>query len=218
MMPSAQLEQLKQMAAAAAKERAAKEEEMAMKEEESDEQGDENEQPAGCMDDSPRSTSKPTTKPPDALLGGTLLLAHLGFEQRWHHLRAVIYPAGAQLAYLFGFQHERVHQGATVPSNLDNQVDHLCTLVLNIMDRQGYESFSEALHHAVSSLHRHMLRNYGRWLRHVGLAHSADGRKAGDKMHTCSGALSQNRTWAFLGPWEFMRVEEEQVGTHRDPT
>ena len=37
------------------------------------------------------------------------------------------------------------------------------------------------MHHAVSSLHRHLLRNYGRWLRHVGLADNGVGLTATGK-------------------------------------
>ena len=133
----------------------------------------------------------------------------LPIQQRWAHLRSVVYPIAAQLCNLFGFQHERIHLGKVVPSNLDNQVDHLCKLVLNIMDRQGYDSFTESLYHAVSSLHRHLLRNYGRWLRHVGLASDAKSTDAKNK-HSSYGVLSQNRTWACLGPFEFLTVEEEQ--------
>jgi hypothetical protein len=97
----------------------------------------------------------------------------MSLEQRWTALRAYIYPVAARIAHLFGFQKEHTHRGHTVPSNLDNEVDHVCKLVLNLMGRQGSLAvvcsalgpkvvcsglqgslaWSKALQHAVSTLH-----------------------------------------------------------------
>ena len=147
-----------------------------------------------------------------ALVPASLVLSELSFAQRWTRVRDYVYPVAAQLAHLFGFQHERIHRGSLVPSSLDNQVDHLSKMVLNIMDRQGYNNYREAMHHAISSLHKHLLRNYGRWLRHVRLADNgrSAGSAKGKTAHSAYGSLSQNRTWAYLGPWEFLTIEEEQ--------
>ena len=146
---------------------------------------------------------------PEGALSATVEMPQLSFEQRWTMLRAYVYPVAAQITHLFGFQRERLHRGHVVPSNLDNQVDHVCKLVLNLMDRQGYDNWSEALHHAITTLHKHLLRNYGRWLRHTGLAETGKAEH-GKKSHSSFGSLAQNRTWAFLGPWEFLTIEEEQ--------
>ena len=39
-------------------------------------------------------------------------------------MRSATSTPSTQLAHLFDFQHERIHNGHTVPPNLDNQVDH----------------------------------------------------------------------------------------------
>jgi hypothetical protein len=64
--------------------------------------------------------------------------------------------------------------------------------------------------HAISTFHEQLLHNYGRWVRHVGLAELGWPKGQGKKMHESFGSLAQSRTWAFLGPWEFMTVEEEE--------
>ena len=64
--------------------------------------------------------------------------------------------------------------------------------------------------HAISTFREQLLHNYGRWVRHVGLAELGWPKGQGKKMHESFGSLAQSRTWAFLGPWEFMTVEEEE--------
>ena len=154
------------------------------------------------------------------------VLSHL--ESRKRMLRGRVYPVANELTALFGFQSEQVDNFTvegqelpkTVPSNLDNQVDHICSLLQNIMDRQGYSSFPDALNHAVATLHMQLFDNYGRWLRHLHLDEGDTKPRPGSgqldlahasKAHTTFGSLSQSNTWAFVGPWEFDTIEQEQA-------
>ena len=148
------------------------------------------------------------------------------YDSQLRKLRFVIYPTAARLTHLFGFQREALDKfvcpraaGEAVPSNLDNQVDHMIMLLFNEMTRHPGETYTEVLHHAVSKIHHQIFANYARWLSHVGLetqaataaSDSKFGKKAGRSLsgHTNFGALSQSDTWMFLGPWEFLTIEEE---------
>eukprot|EP00966_Prymnesium_polylepis_P027672 639598-Prymnesium_polylepis.1 len=101
-----------------------------------------------------------------------------------------------------------------VPSSLDNVADHLVGLLQNLIDRQGYDSFTKGLYHAVSTLHRRLFDNYGRWLRHLKLDGSLqleDHLTHASSAHVQFGSLSQSNTWAFIGPWEFDTIEQERA-------
>ena len=96
---------------------------------------------------------------------------------------------------------------------MTRQVDHVVALLQNVMDRQGYDSFTRALYQSVATLHLQLFDNYGKWLHHLRL----DGSSHEDHLthksttHVRFGSLSQSNTWAFIGPWEFDTIEQERA-------
>ena len=50
-------------------------------------------------------------------------------------IRNAVYPVAVHLCRLFGFQMEHTHAGEAVPSSMDNEVDHVSSLLKNTMDR-----------------------------------------------------------------------------------
>jgi hypothetical protein len=97
-------------------------------------------------------------------------------------VREILVPIGQVFAETFGFQTYQQDAALTgtperVPSNLDNQIDHLVALLSQRLDRQvgagaiGAEPdvFAPALERAVRELHEAMLGSYMDWVRHVQL-------------------------------------------------
>ena len=74
-------------------------------------------------------------------------------------VRDTVWPIGVHLATLFGFQAAQPASTApdapAVPSNLDNQVDHLSKLIKNTMDRDEHHGtgYLSAFQAAVGAVH-----------------------------------------------------------------
>jgi len=92
-------------------------------------------------------------------------------------VRDTVYPIGVHLATLFGFQMTQAASPApsaadastaataadahSVPSSLDNQVDHLSKLIKNTMDRlDSRTGYLPAFQAAVGHVHGQVLGNY----------------------------------------------------------
>ncbi len=137
-------------------------------------------------------------------------------------VRNTVRPIGVHLATLFGFQMEQPATGSdpgadAVPSNLDNQVDHLSKLIKNTMDRlDARTGYLPAFQAAVGEVHGQVLGNYTRWVEHVGLsgAHAAivpdptESYGPGD-VFTTIGSLTASK-WDTTGLFAFATAEEEQ--------
>ena len=91
-------------------------------------------------------------------------------------LRSLLEPIGQMCAEVFGFQTAQLDSSGgapiQVPSNVDNQIDHLVALLSQRLDRQEEcgelhrqpDAFGPALERAASELHEAMLGSYLRWV------------------------------------------------------
>ena len=90
-------------------------------------------------------------------------------------IRNAVYPVAVHLCRLFGFQMEHTHAGEAVPSSMDNQVDHVSSLLKNTMDRNKGDNkgYRTAIQQAVGVLHQQTFSNYTRWAETLGLREQA---------------------------------------------
>ena len=142
-------------------------------------------------------------------------------------VRDTVYPIGVHLATLFGFQMTQpaspspsaadastaatAADAHSVPSSLDNQVDHLSKLIKNTMDRlDSRTGYLPAFQAAVGQVHGQVLGNYTRWSEHVGLsgAHLPAAIPLGG-LFTTIGSLTASK-WDTTGLFAFATAEEEQ--------
>jgi uncharacterized membrane protein len=137
-------------------------------------------------------------------------------------IRNAVYPVAVHLCRLFGFQMEHTHAGEAVPSSMDNQVDHVSSLLKNTMDRNKGDNkgYRTAIQQAVGVLHQQTFSNYTRWAETLGLreqgAASAKIMGDNDKFEKKSsssqatvGSLTAN-SWDSTGLFQFSSAEEEQ--------
>ena len=95
-------------------------------------------------------------------------------------LHEYVMPVAAHLARIFGFQTAQLKQRGVsleeVPSNVACQVDNLCSLLVNRMQRARLQGMDSAFHVAVHELHDKIFANYRHWRAHLGLpAEDRDG-------------------------------------------
>ena len=88
-------------------------------------------------------------------------------------LHEYVMPVGAHLARIFGFQTAQLKQRGVsleeVPSNVACQVDNVCSLLVNRMQRARLQGMDSAFHAAVHELHDKIFGNYRHWRGHLGL-------------------------------------------------
>ena len=132
-------------------------------------------------------------------------------------VRRVLEPIARMCAESFGFQvsqPDSLSKAGSVPSNMDNQIDHLVALLGQRLDRQleGGQlpgAFFAAFQHAVADLHETLLGRYMLWVEHVALRDKTIVRKTqvtvgsfgftspagfgidspGDSMAVCNGCI-----------------------------
>ena len=124
----------------------------------------------------------------------------LSLGERQALLRALLRPIASRLATRFGFQRTATEKGATVPSSVANQLEHLVGLLAHRMD--GSElPFELALQRAAALLDEKLLGNFMRWVRHVGLPRFVrdDSSEEGPMLTLASFTLSV---------WDFASAEE----------
>ena len=135
-------------------------------------------------------------------------------------IRNAVYPVAVHLCRLFGFQMEHTHAGEAVPSSMDNQVDHVSSLLKNTMDRNKGDNkgYRTAIQQAVGVLHQQTFSNYTRWaetldLREQGAADVMGDNDKFEKKSTTSTRRSASLTansWDSTGLFQFSTAEEEQ--------
>lgn len=125
-----------------------------------------------------------------------------------HRKRATI---SSQPKACRGLSHFSTPSLQLVHSSMDNQVDHLSSLLKWRMDRCGTNDAQDALEQAVGELHHKMLANYRRWVRHVNVQRALP-TDIDDTTPAVSLPLSalSGDAWELIGMWGFSSGADER--------